>query len=55
MIVFGVSSTIFVILMVVGVLAWLSDGVASVKRRQSRKERVDSLFGSSSDARTRRS
>jgi hypothetical protein len=54
MIIFSVSSTVFIILMVVGALAWLSDGVASVKRRQSRKERVDSLFGSS-DARTRRS
>jgi hypothetical protein len=55
MIVFSVSSTVFIIIMVVCALAGLSDGVASVKRRLSRKERVNSLFGSSSDVRTKRS
>lgn len=47
MIVIGVSNTIFVIVMVLGVLAYLHDGAMALKRRQRRKDRMASLYGSS--------
>ena len=46
MIVIGVSSTIFVIVMVLGVLAYLHDRVMALNRRQQRKDRMASLYGS---------
>ena len=45
-IIVGVSSTIFVIVMVLGVLAYLHDGAMAVRRRQQRKDRIASLYGS---------
>jgi hypothetical protein len=49
MIVIGVSGTIFVIVMVLGVLAYLHDGAMALKRRQQRKDRVASVYGRSTD------
>lgn len=43
-IVITVSGTVFVILMVLGVLAYVHDGVSAVNRRSARKKRVDSLY-----------
>lgn len=47
MIVIGVSSTIFIILMILGVLAYLHDGAQAVRARQKRKARVEALYGAS--------
>lgn len=47
MIVFGVSSTVAIILMVLGVLAYAADGVSAVRKRSQRKNRVASIYGSS--------
>jgi hypothetical protein len=47
MIVFGVSSTVAIVLMVVGVLAYVADGASAVRKRSQRKDRVASVYGSS--------
>jgi hypothetical protein len=47
MIVFGVSSTVAIILVVLGVLAYLHDGVTAMRRRAQRKDRVTSVYGGS--------
>lgn len=44
MIVIGVSSTVFVVLMVLGVLSWLADGAAALKRSTRRRDRVGALY-----------
>jgi|GEM_PF-6098605 hypothetical protein len=47
MIVFGVSSTVAIILVALGGLAYLHDGVSALRRRAQRKDRVTSLYGGS--------
>ncbi len=49
MIVFGVSSTVAIILIVLGVLSFLHDGASAVRRRADRKSRAASLYGNSSE------
>jgi hypothetical protein len=46
-IIIGVSGTVFVIFMVLGGLAWFSDGVQRVRKRQQRKATADAIFESS--------
>jgi hypothetical protein len=46
MIVISVSSTVAIILVVLGVLAYVHDGAQAVKRRQQRKQRAADLFDS---------
>lgn len=49
MIVFGVSSTVALILMALGTLAYLHDGVSALQRRAQRRGRAaSSLYGRSS-------
>ena len=54
MIVLGVSSTVFIVLMVLGLIAHISDGVSAVKRRANRKERVAAVYGASHSSPERR-
>jgi hypothetical protein len=48
MIVFGVSSTVAIVLAVLGVLAYLHEGVHTLRRRAQRRDRVASVYGSHS-------
>jgi len=52
MIVFGVSGTVFLILMALGVCAHLADGVSRVRSRTRRRKRAASLYGTSVDSRS---
>jgi hypothetical protein len=53
MIVFGVSGTVFAILIVFGLLAYAHDGLAWWVRRNARRDRAESLYPPS-DGRERR-
>ncbi len=44
MIVFGVSTTVAIILMALGALAFLHDGVSRLRQRARRKDRVASMY-----------
>jgi len=48
-IVFGVSSTVAIVLIALGVLSFLHDGASAVRRRAERKSRAASLYGNSSE------
>ena len=55
MIVLGVSSTVFIVLMALGLIAHISDGVSAVKKRAHRKERAAALYGAAHSSPERRS
>lgn len=46
-IVIGVSATVFIIFMALGVLAYVFDGAQALGRRRRRKERAASLYSAS--------
>ncbi|HUY10034.1 MAG TPA: hypothetical protein VMW80_11440 [Candidatus Dormibacteraeota bacterium] len=41
------SSTVLIVILVLGALAYLHDGVQAVTRRQQRKQRAAAVYGSS--------
>jgi hypothetical protein len=53
MIVIGVSSTVFIIVMVFGVLAYVHDGAQAVRRRSQRKRRATEVYGSETSSKER--
>jgi hypothetical protein len=54
MIVLGVASTVFIVLIAIGLIAHISDGVSAVKRRPRRKERAAAVYGAPTSSPERR-